>query len=105
MAEIELVVNRAEVDPSRIIFANPCKFKRDILYAKRCGVARTTFDSEMELQKLARLWPDAQCVLRIAPKQYKAQCQLSNKFGAAIHDVPGLLALAKELGLNVIGIR
>jgi len=104
LAEIDTVLTHTEADASRIIFANPCKFKRDILHAKRVGVLRTTFDSEMELQKFARLWPDVECVLRIAPKQFKAQCQLDNKFGASVHDVPGLLALAKELQLNVIGI-
>lgn len=105
MAEIDTIVNRVDSDASRIIYANPCKFKRDILFAKRVGVKRTTFDSEMELHKLARLWPEVECVLRIAPKQFKAQCQLSNKFGAAVHDVPALLASAKDLGLNVVGIR
>lgn len=104
MAEIDTIVSRTNADASRIIYANPCKFKRDILFAKRVGVKRTTFDSEMELHKLARLWPEVECVLRIAPKEFKAQCQLSNKFGAAVHDVPVLLALAKDLGLNVVGI-
>jgi len=104
MSEIDTVVGRTSADASRIIYANPCKFKRDILFARRVGVKRTTFDSEMELHKLARLWPDVECVLRIAPKQFKAQCQLSNKFGADVRDVPGLLALAKDLGLNVVGI-
>ena len=105
MSEIETIVGRTSADASRIIYANPCKFKRDILFARRVGVKRTTFDSEMELHKLARLWPEVECVLRIAPKQFKAQCQLSNKFGADVRDVPGLLALAKDLGLNVVGIR
>ena len=47
------------VAPSRIIFANPCKAVSHIRYAARCGVRLVTFDSEEELTKLARQYPEA----------------------------------------------
>lgn len=56
--ELEQVLSLG-VDPSRIIFANPCKAVSHICYAARCGVQLLTFDSEEELIKLARHHPGA----------------------------------------------
>ena len=41
-----------------------------------------TFDSGVELIKVARAPPKAKLVLRIAPEDSKAVCHLSVKFGA-----------------------
>lgn len=51
--EIQLVQSLG-VDPSRIIYANPCKQVSQIKYASAHGVQMMTFDSEMELMKVAR---------------------------------------------------
>jgi len=53
-------------DPENIIFAHPCKTEHMIKYAKQVGVRWFTFDSEEEAQKLHRLFPEAQLILRIA---------------------------------------
>lgn len=41
------------VEPSRIIYANPCKQVSQIKYASAHGVQMMTFDSEVELTKVA----------------------------------------------------
>lgn len=46
--------------PDRIIFANPCKQKSHILYAKEQGVKLVVFDNENELLKMKKAYPDAQ---------------------------------------------
>ncbi|KAJ8333069.1 hypothetical protein SKAU_G00419650 [Synaphobranchus kaupii] len=51
--EIQLVQSLG-VDPSRIIYANPCKQMSQIKYASAHGVQMMTFDSEVELVKVAR---------------------------------------------------
>ena len=48
-AEIKAVLD-AGVDPSRILFANPCKRLEDITFAYENGVPTTTFDSLCELK-------------------------------------------------------
>ena len=63
-----------------------------------------TFDNADELYKVARTHPRAQLVLRILTDDSKSLCRLGLKFGAPLNTVPGLLALAKKLGLDVIGI-
>jgi len=101
--EIQLVQSLG-VDPSRIIYANPCKQVSQIKYASAHGVQMMTFDSEVELMKVARYHDNAKLVLRIATDDSKAVCRLSVKFGAQLKACRGLLERAKELGLDVIGV-
>lgn len=56
--EIQLVQSLG-VDPSRIIYANPCKQVSQIKYAAAHGVQMMTFDSEVELLKVARCHDNA----------------------------------------------
>jgi ornithine decarboxylase len=43
-------------------------------------------------------------LLRLATDDEKSVCSFSNKFGCPVRDAPELLELAKDLGLNVIGV-
>ncbi|EJU04719.1 ornithine decarboxylase [Dacryopinax primogenitus] len=92
------------VEPSRIIFANPCKPVSFIRNAAQLGVNMMTFDNVDELHKIARIHPGAQLVLRILTDDSKSMCRLGLKFGATLASVPLLLTTAKSLHLNVIGI-
>lgn len=92
------------VVPSRIIFANPCKATSFIRHAAKTNVEMMTFDNSDELYKIARSFPTAKLVIRIHTDDTKALCRLNLKFGASLVAVPNLLAKAKELGLNVIGV-
>lgn len=47
------------VHPERIIFANPAKSASHIRYAAAVGVTTMTFDSETELHKVKKLYPNA----------------------------------------------
>lgn len=101
--ELELMLNLG-VPASRIIFAHPCKRPSDIKFSREHGVALTTFDTESELHKLAELYPSSRCVLRIRADDPEARCQLGLKYGANVDDAPALLATAKKLGLDVVGV-
>lgn len=92
------------VVPSRIIFANPCKAISFIRHAAKTGVEMMTFDNSDELYKIARSFPAAKLIIRIHTDDTKALCRLNLKFGASLVAVPSLLAKAKELGLDVIGV-
>jgi ornithine decarboxylase len=102
-AEIELVLSLG-VDPSRIIYAQPCKTKSYIRYAARQGVKLMTFDNADELYKIQAHFPDAELVLRIMTDDSASLCRLSAKFGASLDNTEKLLAMAKALGLDVVGI-
>jgi len=90
--------------PARIIFANPCKAVSHIKSAAKHGVDTMTFDNVDELYKVARISPTAKLILRILTDDSKSLCRLGLKFGAPHVTVPGLLAKAKDLGLDVIGV-
>lgn len=100
--EMEQVLSLG-VAPSRIIFANPCKAVSHIRYAARCGVQLVTFDSEEELTKLARHFPEARLVLRIQTPDSQSTFPLDTKFGASLEACGHLLQVARELGLAVVG--
>ncbi|KAH7443798.1 hypothetical protein KP509_02G051300 [Ceratopteris richardii] len=102
-AELDLVRSLG-VNGDRIIFANPCKLPTHILHAAKHDVHRTTFDSEGELYKLHKLNPQAEVVLRIRVCDPGARCPLGVKYGAEMEECEGLLAVAKHLGLQVVGI-
>lgn len=63
-----------------------------------------TFDNTDELYKIVRSHPKAKLVIRILTDDSRSLCRLGLKFGAPLVTVPGLLAKAKELELDVIGV-
>ena len=101
--EIETVL-KLGVDPSRIIYAQPCKTKSYVRYAAQSGVKQMTFDNADELYKTKQLFPDAELYLRILTDDSASLCRLSQKFGAALDTTAELLELAKKLELNVVGV-
>jgi len=101
--EIQQILG-SSVPASRIIFANPCKTKSHILYAKSSGVDLMTFDNSFELNKIAETFPNARLILRIITDDSQSVCRFSTKFGCPLDKTMGLLLQAKELGLNVVGI-
>jgi ornithine decarboxylase len=128
--EIQQVLGSG-VAPQRIVYAHPCKSITHLRFAKSVGVKQTVFDNEDEvcvcrspfrgsaclvlfdaracccvyqLHKVKAEFPDAQLILRLRTDDSKSVCQLSNKYGANLEDVPQLLDTAKALGLNVVGI-
>ncbi|KAG2184993.1 hypothetical protein INT43_000906 [Umbelopsis isabellina] len=102
-AEIEQVLSLG-VEPSRIIYANPCKQRSFIRYSQKHNVKKMTFDNAEELYKIKENFPDAELLLRILTDDSQSVCQLGLKFGAPLHTTKRLLRLAGELGLNVIGV-
>ncbi|KAJ3219786.1 Antizyme inhibitor 1 [Dinochytrium kinnereticum] len=102
-AEIQLVLDYG-VDPSKVIYANPCKQASHIRFASSRGVTMVTFDNADELRKIKQHMPNAQLVIRILTDDSKSLCKLGLKFGAPLDTVPYLLKVAQELDLNVIGV-
>ncbi|KAI1776456.1 pyridoxal-dependent decarboxylase [Hypoxylon cercidicola] len=102
-AEIEQVLNTG-VDPTRIIYAQPCKTNSYVRYVANQGVKQMTFDNADELRKIAKLFPGAELFLRILTDDSSSLCRLSLKFGASLDSTDDLLALARDLGLNVVGV-
>lgn len=90
-------------DPTRIIFANPCKMTSQIRYARANDVDMMTFDCEEELYKIKLYHPYAKLVLRLAVDDSKSVCKFNKKFGCSLNQVNELLTIAKTLKLDVVG--
>ena len=101
--EIEMVLSMG-VDPSRIIYAQPCKTNSYVRFAEKMGVKQMTFDNKDELFKIKKMYPDAKLFLRISTDDSASLCRLSLKFGATLDCTDELLALARNLDLNVVGV-
>ncbi|CAG8709477.1 28125_t:CDS:2, partial [Dentiscutata erythropus] len=101
--EIQTVLDIG-VDPSKIIYANPCKQASFVRYAAEHSVKMMTFDNSDELYKIKRYFPDAQLVLRILTDDSMSLCKLGLKFGASLDTTGSLLQTARKLDLNVIGV-
>ncbi|CAD1779361.1 similar to Saccharomyces cerevisiae YKL184W SPE1 Ornithine decarboxylase, catalyzes the first step in polyamine biosynthesis [Maudiozyma barnettii] len=101
--EIETILNLG-VDPSRIIYANPCKMSSFIRFANDKKVLKSTFDNVEELYKIKKFHPNSELFLRITTDDSTAQCRLSTKYGADLENVRDLVAKCKELELNLCGV-
>ena len=104
-SEIERVL-ALNVPAANVIYANPCKRVRDLLYAQACGVSLTTLDSYGEIDKVANACSEGgmSVLLRIFASDPTAKCVLSNKFGAAKSEWARMLAHMKERNLECKGI-
>ena len=90
-------------DPTRIIFANPCKMTSQIRYARANDVDLMTFDCEEELYKIKLYHPYAKLILRLAVDDSASLCKFNKKFGCKLDQVEELLTIAKTLKLDVVG--
>ncbi|RJE22960.1 ornithine decarboxylase [Aspergillus sclerotialis] len=102
-SEIDLALATG-IDPSRIIYAQPCKTKSYLRYAAEKSVKQMTFDNADELYKIKDNFPDAELYLRILTDDSTSLCRLSMKFGASMDIARHLLELARELDLKVVGV-
>lgn len=102
-SEIDLALQTG-IDPSRIIYAQPCKTKSYLRYASEVGVKQMTFDNADELYKIKATFPDAELYLRILTDDSTSLCRLSMKFGASLDVARQLLELAYQLELKVVGV-
>ncbi|KAL4878436.1 pyridoxal-dependent decarboxylase [Aspergillus karnatakaensis] len=102
-AEIDMALQTG-IDPSRIIYAQPCKTKSYLRHAASVGVKQMTFDNADELYKIKACFPDAELYLRILTDDSTSLCRLSMKFGASLDVAQQLLELAHQLELKVVGV-
>ncbi|XP_060654663.1 ornithine decarboxylase 1-like [Drosophila nasuta] len=101
--ELKLVLN-CNVEPERIIFANPCRPVSHLDYAREQHVLKGTVDNEFEVYKLHKHYPNSNLIVRFKCEAKAAQCPLGDKFGCdADIDASALMLLAKALDLSVTG--
>ena len=102
-AEIALCLGSGAT-PERLSFGNTIKKERDIAAAYAAGVRLFAFDSEAELEKLARSAPGSRVFCRILVSCDGADWPLSRKFGCTPELAVTLLCRARDYGLDPYGV-
>jgi len=102
-AEIALCLDNGAT-PERLSFGNTIKKERDIEFAYAAGVRLFAFDSDAELEKLARVAPGARVFCRILVSCDGAEWPLSRKFGCSPRMAVELLGKARRFGLDAYGV-
>jgi ornithine decarboxylase len=92
------------IAPERLSFGNTIKKEADIRAAFDKGVRLYAFDSQAEIEKLARSAPGAQVFCRIFMDGAGADWPLSRKFGCDLEMAADLMVKARELGLDAYGV-
>jgi ornithine decarboxylase len=101
--EVEACLN-AGARPEAVSFGNTIKKASAIRRAHQAGVSLFAFDSEEELEKLAREAPGARVYCRILVENEGAEWPLSRKFGTTVETARELMLRAGELGLDPYGL-
>ena len=94
----------AGAKPDAISFGNTIKKVAAIRAAHAAGVSMFAFDSEEELEKLARHAPGARVYCRILVDNAGSDWPLSRKFGTTTATARELMLRAGELGLDPFGL-
>ena len=92
------------VSASRMVFSAPTKLPRDIARAYEYGLRRFSFDTRIELEKLAKLAPGTQVIGRVAVDNNGSHWPLEHKFGIEPGQEVEHMLYAGELGLEPYGL-
>lgn len=103
VVEIELAL-AAGAGPERISFGNTIKKERDIERAYKMGVRLFAVDCYEEVEKIARVAPQAKVFCRILCDGAGAEWPLSRKFGCEPELAVDVLEHAHRLGLQAYGV-
>lgn len=103
-SELELVQSHG-ISPEEIIYSGVCKQVSQIKYAAKNGIDLLVCDNEAELRKISRCHPTAKLLLQVSTDTSGQDKEMSMAFGCTLKDCRHLLDTAKELGVQVVGVR
>ena len=103
LAELALVAETG-VDPARVISSNTIKAPAFVAAAHEYGVRHFGFDSEAEIDKLARYAPGSEVSVRLVVPNEGSDWPLDKKFGVAPTQAAELMRRAARRGLVPAGV-
>lgn len=90
--------------PEHISFGNTVKRWQDIVSAYNKGITLFSVDAEEEIEKVSKHAPGSRVFIRILIRSTEAEWPLSRKFGCSSSMVIPLMHIAKEQGLDPVGV-
>lgn len=103
-SELELVQSHG-IPPEDVIYSGVCKQVSQIKYAAKNSIDLLVCDNEAELRKISRCHPNAKLLLQVSTEAASQDDEMSMTFGCSLKDCRHLLERAKELGVQVVGVR
>jgi ornithine decarboxylase len=92
------------IDAKSLLFTNPVKMPSHIRRAHTAGIWRYSFDSSVELSKIATDAPGAAVFVRLQAPHFESGVASEGKFGVDTDTAYKLMFEAKTLGLRPYGI-
>lgn len=83
------------VDPEKIIYSNPYKDEKQLLFAYQNGVRLTVADTEFELEKIKKIAPEMKILWRISITESKQDdfiISFADKFGDPMNSLQEIQA-------------
>nr|XP_057909177.1 antizyme inhibitor 1-like [Doryrhamphus excisus] len=103
-SELELVQSHG-IPSEDIIYSGVCKRVSQIKYAAKNGIDLLMCDNEAELRKISRFHPNAKLLIQVSTEASRQDSEFSMPFGCSLKDCRHLLESAKQLGVQVVGVR
>ncbi|XP_043973052.1 antizyme inhibitor 1-like [Gambusia affinis] len=103
-SELELVQSHG-IPSEDIIYGGVCKQVSHIKHAAKNGIDLLVCDNEAELRKISRCHPNAKLLLQVSTEACNPDDEMGMTFGCSLKDCRRLLESAKELGVQVVGVR
>ncbi|XP_030596603.1 antizyme inhibitor 1b [Archocentrus centrarchus] len=100
-AEMSLVLDHG-VPPENIILSGVFKQLAHIKHAAKNSIQHLVCENEAELSKIGRLHPNAKLLLQLTTEAHVAETSMA--FGSSLKSCRHLLEVAKELGVQVVGV-
>jgi ornithine decarboxylase len=92
------------VSTEQIISGNPVKAPDFITAMHQSGVRRFVFDSTTEAEKLAKLAPGSEAIVRLTVDNSSSAWPLADKYGVDVDEALELLDYAGSWGLSPVGV-
>ena len=103
IGEIDLVESLG-IKGSHCLHSHPIKKDKEIKRALEFGCNRMVVDNIEEMKKFILYAGQVELIIRVGFRSKQAVVDLSRKFGCALEELPILISLAKDNGINVVGL-
>ena len=103
IGEIDLVESLG-IKGSQCLHSHPIKKDKEIKRALEFGCNRMVVDNVEEMKKFIPYADQVELIIRVGFRSKQAVVDLSRKFGCALEELPILVKLAKDHGIDVVGL-
>ncbi|WP_127470073.1 type III PLP-dependent enzyme [Thiomicrorhabdus aquaedulcis] len=103
IGEVELVESLG-IKGNQCIHTHPIKKDKEIARALEFGCTRFVVDNVEEMKKFYKYAGQVELIIRVSFRSRQAVVDLSRKFGCALEELPILVEMAQQNGIDVVGL-